>query len=128
VTLESAGNVLRARVTGWLEHRMFKGQDTDINRHAFRIGAAEIDRVLLFRDWLRDIDAADQARPAKRTWRRAQYDADARTTIADRSPGHWARTSTKQHAAEPAEHPGVVADRVRCRSPVSGAHNMQDHV
>jgi len=44
---------------------MFKGPDTDINRHAFRIGAAEIDQVLLFRDWLRDIDAADQARPGK---------------------------------------------------------------
>jgi len=65
VTLESAGNVLRARETGWLEHRMFKGPDTDINRRAFRVGAAEIDQVLLFQDWLRNIDAADQARPGK---------------------------------------------------------------
>jgi len=28
VTLEPPGNVLRARVTGWFEHRMFKGQDS----------------------------------------------------------------------------------------------------
>jgi hypothetical protein len=48
--------VLRAREPGWFEHRMFKGPDTDINLHVFTAGAAEIDRMLLFRDWLRAND------------------------------------------------------------------------
>jgi hypothetical protein len=49
--------VLRAREPGWFEHRMFKGPDTDINLHVFTVGAAEIARMLLFRDRLRANDA-----------------------------------------------------------------------
>ena len=40
--------MLQAREPDWFEHRMFKGPDTDINLHVFTIGAAEIDRMLLF--------------------------------------------------------------------------------
>jgi GrpB-like predicted nucleotidyltransferase (UPF0157 family) len=87
--LERAGFVLRAREPGWFEHRMFKGPDTDINLHVFTAGAAEIDRMLLFRDWLRaddaDRDAYLQVKHdrAKRTWRHVQHYADAKTAIVE---------------------------------------------
>jgi GrpB-like predicted nucleotidyltransferase (UPF0157 family) len=87
--LERAGYVLRAREPGWFEHRMFKGPDTDINLHVFTAGVAEIDRMLLFRDWLRangaDRDAYLQVKRdlAKRTWRHVQHYADAKTTIVE---------------------------------------------
>jgi GrpB-like predicted nucleotidyltransferase (UPF0157 family) len=87
--LEAAGYVLRAREPDWFEHRMFKGPDTDINLHVFTAGAAEIDRMLLFRDWLRandaDRDAYLQVKRdlAKRTWRHVQHYADAKTAIVE---------------------------------------------
>ncbi|HEX2318987.1 MAG TPA: GrpB family protein [Streptosporangiaceae bacterium] len=87
--LEAAGYVLRAREPGWFEHRMFKGPDTDINLHVFTVGAAEIDRMLLFRDWLRTHDADRGAYQqvkrdlARRTWRHVQHYADAKTSIVE---------------------------------------------
>ena len=38
---------------------MFKGPDTDINLHAFSAGCPEVDRMLIFRDWLR-VNPADR--------------------------------------------------------------------
>ena len=87
--LEAAGYVLRAREPGWFEHRMFKGPDTDVNLHVFTVGAAEIDRMVLFRDWLRANDAdrdtyLEVKRDlAKRTWRHVQHYADAKTAIVE---------------------------------------------
>lgn len=85
--MEAAGYVLRSREPDWFEHRMFKGPDTDINLHVFTAGAAEIDRMLLFRDWLR-VNDADRAaylkvkrELAKRTWRHVQHYADAKSAI-----------------------------------------------
>ena len=92
--LERAGYVLRAREPGWFEHRMFKGPDTDINLHVFTAGAAEIDRMLLFRDWLRangaDRDTYLQVKRnlAKRTWRHVQHYADAKTAIVEQIIAH----------------------------------------
>jgi transcriptional regulator with GAF, ATPase, and Fis domain len=40
---------------------MFKGPDTDINLHAFSAGCPEVDRMLMFRDWLR-VNPADRHR------------------------------------------------------------------
>src|SRR5712691_9091910 len=57
--LEAAGYLLRIRETNWYEHRMFKGPDTEINLHVFSSGCPEIDRMLMFRDWLRR-SAADR--------------------------------------------------------------------
>ena len=51
--LEAAGYVLRIREPDWYEHRSFKGPDTNVNLHTFSAGCEEIDRMLLFRDWLR---------------------------------------------------------------------------
>jgi GrpB-like predicted nucleotidyltransferase (UPF0157 family) len=85
--LEAAGYILRVREPDWFEHRLFKGPDTDINLHVFTAGASEIDRMLLFRDWLRASDADRDAylrvkrELAQRTWRHVQHYADAKTTI-----------------------------------------------
>ena len=85
--LEAASYVLRIREPDWFEHRLFKGPDTNINLHVFTVGAAEIDRMLLFRNWLRaddaDRDAYLQVKRdlARRTWRHVQHYADAKTAI-----------------------------------------------
>ena len=85
--LEAAGYILRAREPDWFEHRMFKGPDTDVNLHVFTTGCTEIDRMLLFRDWLRaneaDRDAYLRVKRdlAGRTWRHVQHYADSKTAI-----------------------------------------------
>ena len=85
--LEAAGYVLRGREPGWHEHRLFKGPDADINLHVFSAGEAEIDRMVLFRDWLRshddDRDAYLKVKHdlAQRRWRHVQHYADSKTGI-----------------------------------------------
>lgn len=87
--LQAAGYVLRAREPDWFQHRLFKGPDTDINLHVFTAGAAEIDRMLLFRNHLRandaDRDAYLQVKRdlAQRTWRHVQHYADAKSAIVE---------------------------------------------
>lgn len=87
--LQRAGYMLRIREPDWFEHRLFKGPDTDINLHVFTAGAAEIDRMLLFRDRLRandtDRDAYLQVKRhlAQQTWRHVQHYADAKTAIVE---------------------------------------------
>src|SRR5215469_11189904 len=85
--LEGAGYVLHNREPGWFEHRMFKGPDVDVNLHVFSAGEAEIDRMVLFRDWLRshgdDRAAYVQVKRelAQRSWRHVQHYAEAKTGI-----------------------------------------------
>lgn len=85
--LEKAGYILRVREPDWFEHRMFKGPDTDINLHVFSEGASEVDRMLLFRNWLRSNEAdRDKYAQAKRSlakdrWRHVQHYADAKTSV-----------------------------------------------
>jgi GrpB-like predicted nucleotidyltransferase (UPF0157 family) len=85
--LEAAGYVLRIREPDWHEHRMLKGPDTDIHLHVFSSGCPEIDRMLMFRDWLRS-NAADRhlyARTklllAQKEWKFVQSYADAKTAV-----------------------------------------------
>lgn len=85
--LETAGYLLRIRETNWHEHRMFLGPDTKINLHVFSSGCPEIERMLMFRDWLRD-NAADRdlyARTklalARQEWKYIQNYADAKTVV-----------------------------------------------
>lgn len=87
--LEAAGYVVRIREANWYEHRMFKGPDMDINLHVFSAGCPEIDRMLLFRDWLRS-NAADRnlyARTkltlAQQEWQDVQNYADAKTAVVE---------------------------------------------
>src|SRR4051812_81336 len=85
--LEGAGYVLRIREPEWFEHRLFKGPDTDINLHVFGSGAAEVQRMLRFRDRLRHDPAARtryegvKRELAVRTWRHVQDYADAKTAV-----------------------------------------------
>jgi GrpB-like predicted nucleotidyltransferase (UPF0157 family) len=85
--LESAGYVLRIREPSWFEHRMFKGPDTDINLHVLSSGCPEIDRMLIFRDWLRsnsadrDLYARTKLALARKDWKYSQNYADAKTAI-----------------------------------------------
>lgn len=93
--MEEAGYTLRIREPEWLEHRVFYIRDNDGNRtvnvHVLspRHGAEEIERMLSFRDWLRE-HADDRARYAAtkrelatREWRYVQDYADAKSTIVE---------------------------------------------
>jgi GrpB-like predicted nucleotidyltransferase (UPF0157 family) len=87
--LESAGYVLRIREPDWFQHRLFKGPDTNINMHVFSAGCPEIDRMLRFRDWLRDHDEDrvlyehEKRALAQRAWRYVQGYADAKSRIVE---------------------------------------------
>ena len=87
--LEAAGYVLRIREPDWYEHRVFKGPATDINLHTFSLGCPEIDRMILFRDWLRshadDRLLYERAKRelAVRTWTHVQDYADAKTSVVE---------------------------------------------
>jgi GrpB-like predicted nucleotidyltransferase (UPF0157 family) len=85
--LEAAGYVLRIREPQWFEHRVFKGPDTNVNLHVFSAGCSEVDRMLLFRDWLRtnvadrELYATAKRELAARDWKYTQQYADAKTAV-----------------------------------------------
>lgn len=85
--LEAAGYVLRIREPKWYEHRVLKGPDTDINLHVFSEGCPEIDRMLLFRDWLRghagdrELYARTKQDLARQQWKYIQNYADAKAAM-----------------------------------------------
>jgi GrpB-like predicted nucleotidyltransferase (UPF0157 family) len=87
--MEAAGYLLCIREPDWHQHRLFKGSDTDINLHVFSLGCPEIDRLLNFRDWLRNHDAdrdfyeRSKRELAKRTWKYVQNYADAKTSVVE---------------------------------------------
>lgn len=53
-SLEAHGYTLVIREPDWHEHRALKGPDTNINLHVHSPTSPEIERHLLFRDWLRE--------------------------------------------------------------------------
>lgn len=85
--LTAAGYQLVVREPDWFEHRLFKGPDTDINLHVFTDGAAEVDRMLRFRDRLRTDDgdrelyARTKRTLAGRQWRHVQHYAQAKSDV-----------------------------------------------
>ncbi|WP_299441324.1 GrpB family protein [uncultured Phycicoccus sp.] len=85
--LTAAGYRLVIREPGWFEHRVFKGPDTDITMHVFTEGAAEIDRMLRFRDRLRaderdrELYARTKRMLAGRRWRHVQHYAQAKSEV-----------------------------------------------
>ncbi|HLG62059.1 MAG TPA: GrpB family protein [Ktedonosporobacter sp.] len=85
--LEVAGYVLHLREPDWFQHRLFKGPDTAVNLHVFTQGCSEIDRMLLFRDWLRRNEADRQLYErtkkglARQNWKYTQNYADAKTSV-----------------------------------------------
>jgi GrpB-like predicted nucleotidyltransferase (UPF0157 family) len=87
--LEAFGYVLKIREPEWYEHRMFKGPDADINLHVFSSGCSEIDRMLLFRNWLRSNESdrrlyeCTKRELARNNWKYTQNYADAKTAIVE---------------------------------------------
>lgn len=91
--LEKAGYVLRIREPDWHQHRMFRGTGPDVHLHVFTAGCPEIDRVLLFRDWLRshagdcDLYARTKRELAQQNWKYGQNYADAKTPVVEQILG-----------------------------------------
>jgi len=106
--LEAAGYVLRIREPSWHEHRLLKGPDTDINLHVFSRGCPEIDRMLQFRDWLREskpdreLYAHTKRELSRRDWTYTQEYADAKTAIVEEI---FARALANRRADAPSQRP-----------------------
>jgi GrpB-like predicted nucleotidyltransferase (UPF0157 family) len=87
--METAGYVLRIREPEWHQHRLFRSHDTDINLHVYSFGCPEIDKMLMFRDWLRSNDADRKLHErtkrelSKRTWKYVQDYADSKTSVVE---------------------------------------------
>jgi len=85
--LEAIGYTLRIREPEWHEHRMFKGPEDDVNLHVFSEACPEIDRVLVFRDWLRhnaadrDLYAQTKLALARKQWDSVDDYAMAKTEV-----------------------------------------------
>jgi GrpB-like predicted nucleotidyltransferase (UPF0157 family) len=92
--MEAAGYALRIRETDWFEHRLFKGPDININLHVFSAGCAEVDRMLMFRDWLRtntadrELYARTKQELAALDWKYMQQYADAKTAVVKEIMAH----------------------------------------
>jgi len=87
--MEAGDYVLRIREPDWLEHRVFKGPDTDVNLHVFAADSPEIERMLAFRDRLRtDPDERERYLATKRElaarhWTFVQDYADAKGEVVE---------------------------------------------
>ncbi|GHO57343.1 GrpB family protein [Ktedonobacter robiniae] len=87
--LEGAGYVLRIREPEWHEHRMLKGDNPAVNLHVFSPGCPEVERMLLFRDWIRRNEADrllyehTKRELACKTWKYTQNYADAKTLVVE---------------------------------------------
>jgi GrpB-like predicted nucleotidyltransferase (UPF0157 family) len=88
--LVRAGYYLRLREPGWYRHRLLKDSDPEVHLHVFSPVCEEVDRMLVFRDRLRE--RADERAEyeavkrdlATRTWERGQDYADAKTRVVER--------------------------------------------
>ena len=99
--LEVAAYVLRIREPDWYEHRMFRGPDTDINLHVYSPGCPEIDRLLLFRNWVRrntsdrQLYERTKRELSRLDWKYTQNYADAKAPIVEEI-----FTRAREHAGE----------------------------
>lgn len=87
--LSEAGYALRIREPGWHEHRLLKGTQPDINLHVFGKDTPEAERMLRFRDWLREnaedreLYANKKRELAQQIWKDIQHYADAKTKVVE---------------------------------------------
>jgi GrpB-like predicted nucleotidyltransferase (UPF0157 family) len=88
--LQAAGYVLRVREPDFHAHRMFRTPTLDVHIHVYSTGCPEIERHLIFRDWLRD-HAADRElyeetkrRLAAQDWPDMNAYARAKTDVVER--------------------------------------------
>lgn len=81
------GYVLRIKEPDFEDHHMFKGVDTYINLHVFSKGSKEIDKYLIFRDYLRSHHEAKELYEktkkelAQKKWKYVQNYADAKSEV-----------------------------------------------
>jgi GrpB-like predicted nucleotidyltransferase (UPF0157 family) len=87
--LEEKGYTLRIREPDWYEHRLLKAPDVRGNLHVFSDGCEEIERMLLFRDWLRThaddrlLYEEKKRELAARKWKYTQNYADAKSEVVE---------------------------------------------
>lgn len=87
--LEKLGYVLRIREPDWYQHRLLKAQDMAVNLHVFSAECQEIERMLLFRDWLRThiedrkLYEKTKRKLAAQTWKYTQNYADAKSAVVE---------------------------------------------
>ena len=76
---------------------MFEGADASINLHVFSCGCAQINRMLMFRDWLRsnaadrDLYARTKLALAQKEWKDVRNYADAKTAVLEEILGRARR-------------------------------------
>lgn len=97
--MECEGFKLTAREPDWFAHRFFKALAAEAHIHVFTQGCEEIERMILFRDWLR-ANARDRVKYeqtkkelACRTWKYVQNYADAKSDIVREILGRAAATA-----------------------------------
>jgi GrpB-like predicted nucleotidyltransferase (UPF0157 family) len=85
--LAAVGYTLRIREPNWHQHRLLKPPEVPGHLHVFSYGCEEIERMVLFRDWLR-MNADDRLlyeetkrALAARTWKYTQNYADAKGEV-----------------------------------------------
>ena len=87
--LEASGYGLRIREPNWYEHRMFRRLAPSVHLHVFSPGCPEVERMLLFRDRLRDNEAdrrlyeRTKRELARREWTYMQHYADAKSAVVE---------------------------------------------
>jgi GrpB-like predicted nucleotidyltransferase (UPF0157 family) len=85
--LEEKGYTLRIREPDWYEHRMLIPSEAAGHLHVFSRGCEEIERMVLFRDWLRNhpedrlLYEVTKRDLAARTWKYTQNYADAKGEV-----------------------------------------------
>jgi GrpB-like predicted nucleotidyltransferase (UPF0157 family) len=85
--LEAAGYQLQFRELEWFEHRFLRDFDPNVQVHVFSVGAAEAERMLLFRDVLRnrseerELYERTKRELAARRWAYVQDYADAKSSV-----------------------------------------------
>lgn len=85
--LVSHGYILRIKEPDFENHHMFLGSDTDIHLHVFSKGSKEIEKYLLFRNYLRahqevrELYANTKKTLAKKKWKYVQNYADAKSDV-----------------------------------------------
>jgi GrpB-like predicted nucleotidyltransferase (UPF0157 family) len=106
-SMEGAGYILRIREPDWHEHRLFKGPDSNINLHVFSAGCPEVDRMVLFRDWMREhpedrqLYERTKRELASRDWKYVQNYADAKNSVVAEVMAR-AEASSTRHADDAA--------------------------
>jgi GrpB-like predicted nucleotidyltransferase (UPF0157 family) len=85
--LEAAGYQLRIREPDWYEHRLLKGPDGNVNLHVFNRGCVEVERMIVFRDRLRNDDddrhlyERVKRELASRRWKYVQHYANSKSAV-----------------------------------------------